>query len=240
MQKIPRIIHQIWSGIDGPLPNYFKQLGDTWKRDYPDWEYVLWDNERMNDFVNTYFPQYKNIYFRFPYNVQRWDAIRYLILYKIGGMYVDFDYESIESIERIIENETCCFAEEPLSKRDILNFKRVDKMFNNALMLSTPEHPFMGKILDKVFQEENLLCNDPKAVCVLKTTGPWMLVNTYNELNPFEKANVHLIPVRYVTPFNIDQARRFLSGDRSDELENCLSDAYAVHYFFGGWRKGEK
>lgn len=63
---------------------------------------------------------------------------------------------------------------------------------------------------------------------------------TYNELNPFEKANVHLIPVRYVTPFNIDQARRFLSGDRSDELENCLSDAYAVHYFFGGWRKGEK
>ena len=54
------------------------------------------------------------------------------------------------------------------------------------------------------------------------------------------KANVHLIPVRYVTPFNIDQARRFLSGDRSDELENCLSDAYAVHYFFGGWRKGEK
>ena len=115
-----------------------------------------------------------------------------------------------------------------------------DKMFNNALMLSTPEHPFMGKILDKVFQEENLLCNDPKAVCVLKTTGPWMLVNTYNELNPFEKANVHLIPVRYVTPFNIDQARRFLSGDRSDELENCLSDAYAVHYFFGGWRKGEK
>ena len=49
MKKIPKIIHQIWSGIDGPLPNYFKRLGDTWKRDYPDWEYILWDNARIND-----------------------------------------------------------------------------------------------------------------------------------------------------------------------------------------------
>ena len=240
MKKIPKIIHQIWSGIDGPLPNYFKRLGDTWKRDYPDWEYILWDNARINDFIEANFPQYKDIYYRFPYNVQRWDAIRYMILYKMGGMYVDFDYESIESIAWLVEDKTCCFAEEPLSKRDILDFKKVDRMFNNALMLSIPAHPFMEKILGKVFQEANLLCYDPKAVCVLKTTGPWMLVNAYTELDSTEKTNIYLIPMRYVTPFNIDPARRFLIGDRSDELENCLSDAYAVHYFFGGWRKGEK
>lgn len=39
--KIPKIIHQIWSDVEKPLPEYFAALGDTWKRDYPNWEYVF-------------------------------------------------------------------------------------------------------------------------------------------------------------------------------------------------------
>ena len=236
MQKIPKIIHQIWSGVDGPLPNFFKTLGDTWKRDYPDWEYRLWDNARMNDFVQSYYPQYMDIYSRFPYHVQRWDAIRYLILHKIGGMYVDFDYESIRPIEKLIGGKTCCFAQEPLSEHDILNYKRVNRMFNNAMMLSVPGHPFMDKVIEAVFREGNLSCQGAKAICVLKTTGPWMLVDTYNGLGKAEKSGIYLLPTKHVTPFNIDQARRFVAGERSQELEDCLEKAYAVHYFIGGWR----
>lgn len=37
--EIPLIIHQIWSGIKEPLPQYFENLGKTWKYDYPDWKY---------------------------------------------------------------------------------------------------------------------------------------------------------------------------------------------------------
>ncbi|WP_246867052.1 glycosyltransferase [Parabacteroides distasonis] len=33
--------------------------------------------------------------------MQRWDAIRYLILYRMGGMYVDFDYQSLERMENL-------------------------------------------------------------------------------------------------------------------------------------------
>ena len=93
MNEIPKIIHQIWSGIDGPLPKHFEVLGDTWKKHHPDWEYRLWDNQKMNDFVLSYYPQYWKTYNSFRYNVQRWDAIRYLILDTIGGLYVDFDSE---------------------------------------------------------------------------------------------------------------------------------------------------
>lgn len=35
MNEVPKIIHQIWSGINEPLPTQFKLLGETWKRDYP-------------------------------------------------------------------------------------------------------------------------------------------------------------------------------------------------------------
>ena len=34
---IPKIIHQIWSGVDEPLPEYFSVLGETWKKYHPDW-----------------------------------------------------------------------------------------------------------------------------------------------------------------------------------------------------------
>lgn len=238
MQKIPKIIHQVWGG--GTLPDYFKQLSATWKRDYPDWQYVLWDDERIDGFIREFYPQYRDIYSRFPYHVQRWDAIRYLFLQKMGGMYVDVDYESIEPMDNLIDGKTCCFAQEPLSERDILNYKKVDRMFNNAMMLSVPQHPFMDKVIEAVFREDNLSRRDSKAVCVLETTGPRMLVDTYNRLIEAEKSDIYLLPTKYVTPFNIDQARRFLKGERSEELHDCMGEAYAVHYFIGSWRGGEK
>ena len=74
---IPKIIHQVWSGIDKPLPKLSHVLGNTWKRDYPEWDYILWDNDKMNSFVQEYYPQYWEAYNLFPYNIQRWDAIRY-------------------------------------------------------------------------------------------------------------------------------------------------------------------
>ena len=193
----------------------------------------------MSDFVRSYYPYYLDIYSRFPYNVQRWDAIRYLILHKIGGMYVDFDYESIKPMESLIKGKTCCFSQEPKSHCRIFH-KKVDCLINNAMMLSVPQHPFMAKVIETVFREQTLYCADSKAVCVLKTTGPWMLVDLYNRLDKHEKSNVYLIPSKYVTPFDIDDARRFLNGERGQELEDCLKEAYAVHYFFGAWRDGEK
>ena len=43
--KIPKVIHQIWSGIEEPLPPYFELLGNTWKEFQPSWDYIFWDNE---------------------------------------------------------------------------------------------------------------------------------------------------------------------------------------------------
>jgi len=231
--SIPKIIHQIWSGIDGPLPVYFVKLGETWKNQYPAWKYEFWDDRRMTEFVKEFYPQYWDIYSRFPFKVQRWDAIRYLILDKIGGMYVDFDYESLEPMDSLIEGKNCCFALEPQSHCDIFK-KRV--MFNNALMMNMPGHPFMEKIIENVFSKERLLYNtSDKNRCVLNTTGPWILIDLYEALSEREKKGVYLIPDKYVTPFDVMQARQVRMGIETEALEACLQDAYAVHYFFNSW-----
>ncbi len=240
--KIPKIIHQIWSGIKEPLPIHFKELGDTWRRDYPGWKYILWDNEMMCNFVQENYPQHWDVYMKYPYHIQRWDAIRYLILDKIGGMYIDFDYESIESMEKIIEDKMCCFALEPQSHSIIFN-KQL--MFNNALMLNTPNHPFMKKIIKKVFSKKmlnygsNITFEDKykqKHYCIMNTTGPWVLIDLYNTLTEDEKKYIYLIPAKYVTPFDGYQAELFRTGNRGEDLEEALKEAYAVHYFFSDWR----
>lgn len=236
--EIPKIIHQIWSGIDEPLPEYFRILGDTWKEQYPDWKYELWDNSKMNSFIQEFYPQYWDIYTKYPFNVQRWDAIRYLILDKIGGMYVDFDYESLEPLDKLIEGKSCCFALEPQSHCDMFK-KRI--MFNNALMLNEPGHPFMKRIVESVFSYKRLEYDTSlKNMCVLNTTGPWILIDLYEALEDEQKNEVYLIPHKYVTPFDVMMARRFRMGEMSGVLEESLKEAYAVHYFFNSWLDDEK
>jgi len=36
LRKITQVMHQIWSGVEEPLPKHFKNFGKTWQYDYPD------------------------------------------------------------------------------------------------------------------------------------------------------------------------------------------------------------
>jgi mannosyltransferase OCH1-like enzyme len=235
--KIPKIIHQIWAGGD-ELSEYFAALSETWKRDYPDWKYIQWDNQMMVDFITKHYPQYVGKYESFPSNIQRWDAIRYLILDRIGGMYVDFDYESIKPMDELIADETCCFGMEPDAHRGVYNDSTI--VFNNAMMLSVPGHPFMRKVIEYVFENKDMSkIPEDRFRQVLYTTGPGVLIELYEQLTPTEKDIVYLIPAKYVTPFNSGQARRFTRGEMSEELEQCLEEAYAVHFFFTDWAADE-
>ncbi|MDL2297301.1 hypothetical protein LJC68_06815 [Bacteroidales bacterium OttesenSCG-928-B11] len=231
-KKIPKIIHQIWSGIEDPIPETFIRFGESWKRDYPDWEYVLWDHAKMENFVEQHYPEYSDIYHRFPYNIQRWDAIRYLILYKLGGMYVDFDYESLKSLQPVLEGRDCCFPSEQEADPD--NGKKL--VFNNALMACVPAHPFMRAIIEKVFTEESLNPGDIKREdCVMKTTGPWMLMELYESISPEMREKVYLIPSRYVTPLNPYITNLLKTKLTYHSVAHCLEEAYAIHHFYNTW-----
>lgn len=233
MSKIPKIIHQIWGG--GPLPKHLQILSETWKRDYPDWKYEFWDDERVNKFVLEHYPKYYQQFIDFPYGVQRWDAVRYLILNKMGGMYVDFDIESIRSIESTVQHENCCFALDPDSHR---RSEKKELMLNNALMLSISGHWFMRKIIKTIFSNKTINNdNRPKHIQVFTSAGPWMLVDLYNGLAEVEKEDIFLISDKLVSPFNIRESARFINGEMSEEeARNKLKYAHAVHYFLGDWR----
>lgn len=234
MKQIPRIIHQIWSDKGKSLPEYFSKMAETWKYDYPDWEYLFWDDNKMNSFILEYFPQYWEAYNGFPYNVQRWDAVRYLILYKIGGMYVDFDFESLKPMDELLLDKQCCFSKEPLSHCND-NHKLI---INNSIMASVSGHIYMKKIIDKMFSKQKLelsLSAYDKANYVFETTGQWMLVDVYENLTLEERSSVYLISPSYINPFDLPRANIAKRGHWDKRLEDSIKEAYAIHYYFGTW-----
>ncbi len=232
MKSIPHIIHQIWSGIDGELPYFFKMLGNTWRYHHPNWEYRLWDNDKINKFIFDFYPEYSEKYNNFKYNIQRWDAIRYLILYKFGGLYVDFDYECIKPIDQLIKNIECCFSCEP--EQHCIYFGK-NTLFNNALIGCNPENDFIKKIISEVFNPVDPHKHQDRNMEVLVSTGPLMLTNLYEKYEL--KKRIYLIPAYYVSPFSKKESKHFLSGNQNYDLKERLRIAYAVHYFVGGWVK---
>lgn len=228
--EIPHTIHQIWSGKHEPLPKHLAALGETWKYLHPDWEYRIWDEKQIVDFILKYFPQYKEMYDNYIYDVQRWDVIRYLILYQLGGVYVDFDYECLESIDTWLEGKQCCFSLDPEEHAEIFNKSYI---VTNALMAAIPGHPFVKKLIEQLALETDWDRND-KFNYVLNTTGPYMVTRVYDSYE--NKNEIFLFPSELTSPFTKNEVVAFLSGTADiDMLEAKLQKAIAIHYFLGSW-----
>ena len=231
--SIPKIIHQIWSDINEPLPEHYMQFAETWKKCHPLWKYEFWDHDRMNAFIERHYRAFKDTYLSFQYNIQRWDAIRYLILDKIGGMYVDFDIECLRPLDNLIQGKTCCFSLEPESH--CLHFG-MQNLLNNGLMACIPKHPFMKKIIEVVFSyvpKKNKFSEIERRMEILTTTGPLVVSDTYYKYQ--EKEQIYLIPAAYVSPLDMNELALVKRGYENKEFDKKIQNAYAVHYFGSNW-----
>lgn len=228
---IPKIIHQVWEGKDGPPPNFLLDVSQTWKEQHPDWMYVFWDGYKIDSFMRTH-SEYVDVYESYRYAVQRWDMIRYLVLYEYGGIYADLDYECIEPLDGLLENLSCCLASDPEEHARV--FKK-SHIVTNAFMAVEAKHPFFKLIL------EHLLSDDPsgydindKFNYVLETTGPYMLTRLYDHFDFNDK--VRLLPASVISPLTKHEVLRCIRGQiPEEELEQKLQDAVAIHYFYGSW-----
>lgn len=89
---IPKIIHQIWIGPKKRPMDWIETFSTFYINENPDWEYILWDEGKIRDmnlFAN--FPDYELIYNAEKTFNGKSDILRYIILYKYGGIYVDAD-----------------------------------------------------------------------------------------------------------------------------------------------------
>jgi len=175
---IPRIIHQIWwQGIEN-IPPKLKIASETWQRLHPGWEYKLWDAESMENLVKTEFPWFYEYYINYEYQIQRADVIRYLFLYKYGGIYVDIDILCKKSLEPFITTEL----------KSNLAFARSSHTggYSNWFIISSAGNsfwPLLWNSLIDAYNYENCWKCVGKHLKVMHTTGPSILNNTINKHN---------------------------------------------------------
>jgi mannosyltransferase OCH1-like enzyme len=227
--KIPRIIHQIYEDPAGPPPELL-QIAETWKEHHPTWEYRFWGKREMEDFLETVCPEFKPYYYSYPFNVQRWDSIRYLILYHIGGLYVDFDYECLQPLDVLLADSTCCMGMEPTVNCRV---HQKSLIVGNALMAAKPKHPYMAAIIEDMKVNFPVDYKREKAIQVMESTGPFMVTRVYEQLK--RKKSVTLLPADCVAPLTLWEVTMLRAGKEYPEVIEKMEKAFAIHYFFGTW-----
>ena len=103
---IPRVFHQVWINRQNPaLPEKFRAYRDGWLALHPDWEYKLWNLDNL-DFV----PERNDLLKSAKVYSQMADILRYEILARHGGVYLDTDFECLRNIDPIlagVQNFAC-------------------------------------------------------------------------------------------------------------------------------------
>ncbi|CAK7068052.1 MAG: hypothetical protein PARBB_03253 [Parabacteroides distasonis] len=222
---IPKIIHQVWEGRTEPcMPTRLQILARTWREQNPDWEYHLWSGEEMDELVEKYFPEYLSMYRSFPYNVQRWDTIRYMILYVYGGVYTDLDTECFKSINPLIDGRTMGIGEEP-------PVKEYFTCIGNAFLFSERNCSGWLTILENI--KLNTSEKESSIMTIMDSTGAFMIDRLFEQLK--EKNGVYRIPYEIAAPVNKYEVRDYIFRGKRDMFQRKIKNAYCAHYFFGSW-----
>lgn len=215
---IPKMIHRIWIG--GAEPDWMQPYAQTWQDHHPDWELRQWGN----DDISSLFPLHnQKLYDRaaelFPRNEYQFkaDLLRYELLLRYGGMYVDADFYCLRNLEPLV-GEAEWFA----------TWEQQDRWIANGLMGSTPNHPFMRALVDGLsFRVDEMVgtigTSGRPGVRPAMVSGPKYL--SHMHLVYADQLEVlPVLPQRHFYPYGHYDIRRHPIDETFDDPE-----LYAVH-----------
>ena len=96
-----KIIHQIYISSDGyELPEPLKEKSDKKKELYPEYEYILWNNETLSDMIKENFGYHVlDMYNRCNANAAKADLGRLCYLFVYGGIHFDIGIDVMKKKE---------------------------------------------------------------------------------------------------------------------------------------------
>jgi mannosyltransferase OCH1-like enzyme len=96
---IPRVFHQIWINEASPaLPERYHAWQASWVRHHPDWAFRLWNLDNL-DFT----PEKRALIDAAPSYAQKADILRYELLWRHGGVYLDVDFECLRPVDTLLQ-----------------------------------------------------------------------------------------------------------------------------------------
>jgi mannosyltransferase OCH1-like enzyme len=130
---IPRIVHQTWKTTT--LPPQYVDAAASWQRMHPGWTYRLWTHEALEAFAREHYPHVWPLWQRYPDQIQRIDAARYMFLLHFGGVYSDLDVECLRAVEpRCAQHQAVLPRTAPVG-------------VSNDLMMTVPGDPLFAQLV---------------------------------------------------------------------------------------------
>lgn len=169
---VPKLIWQTWK--DSEVPEKWRGGQRSVIRANPGWRYTLLTDADNRSLCARYFPEYLATYDAFPHPIQRADAIRYVVLYLYGGIYLDLDYVALKGFDSMDLDRSLGDGGMGAALSTNSMFGRRN-LTNSFMVAGAPRNPFWLRVL-----EETSRCVPPWAdllthTRVFWTTGPWAL-----------------------------------------------------------------
>ena len=146
------------------------------------YKYKMWDKKQSLNLIKNSYPQYLKVYNSFPLDIQRADFIRYAILDKYGGIYIDADVRPIKSLDTLF-SRPYFFVHWNTDKSKTPYNAVMGSHKNNPLFKDILKHSEESyyKIKDKPAYQGKLGSGARKGRFVNETTGGNMIKRVFNQ-----------------------------------------------------------
>lgn len=201
--QIPRRIIQTGKTLDQPLLN--RAVMSNLRLLHPDYEYLFFDDAKVEEFIDREFPQYRNVCDSFQFRIQKYDFFRYLAVYRYGGFYFDLDVLLASDLSDLLHHG-CVFPFEALTvSRFLRDNLGMDWLMGNYAFGASAGHPFLAAVIENCLKAQRdpgwvkpMMRGSPPLLddefFILNSTGPglisrtlaenWKLANTVTVLFP--------------------------------------------------------
>lgn len=179
--QIPRLLHLIWVGDTG-IPDFLISNIKKWSELMPTWQIRLWTNQDINS--NEFQESTLKLINLSTKGAQKADIMRYYIIEKYGGVYMDADMTPNRSLESLISNLTT----QTILCHDIeLTWQYISIGF------------FAAVAHHKLFQRACEICHNVELNTqdIHMTTGPRLLGEALTTVNLDNEEKIIVLPYYY-------------------------------------------
>jgi mannosyltransferase OCH1-like enzyme len=241
--KIPKIIHHIWLGQK--LPEEYASYRASWIKHHPSWTFIFWADSPVNfdqgtvvissfdaltawlanaqedrfcvvDVRNLMFEN-RSFYDQAKNYGEKSDILKWEIVYRMGGVYVDTDFECLRPLDFFNGIYDFYTGIQPLDTNQV--------QLGAALYGAVPGHPILERCVQDIKHNQNI------AQIIVKT-GPLHFTRCFLfEANKENNRDIAL-PASYFYPCGYEQRG----------MSNAIwqmPESYAVHHWAGSWLKPE-
>ena len=186
------------------------------------WEYKLWKDKDVEIFGLKNIKLFNNI----TNFGAKSDIFRYEILERMGGVYIDTDFDTVKPFDDLIHLDAFA-GNGHVNKPEVFN----------SIMASSPDHKYMENIVNELLKIDSFR-DDINGV--MNNTGPYFVSRVFfDTINEYD--NVVIFPTKFFFPFPAVYRHQYHSLNDVDYRKLISSyydkNTYVSHLWHTTWQK---